>query len=204
MGYKHCMIDRAPADPSRLMGNNVQKSLHWPVVHHQKDTPNGVCACWQIKWLSLVLASKSRIHMCARFTPAWRAVPGKNVLKPHLKQTWCIGTLDSRFLARMEVLLALYKLPYDPDYPVICYDERPCFLIGETVAPLAMRSGRVRKEHYAYEKLGSCSLLAMIEPLTGQRLAQVHPQRTKREYTLFCQAVAAKYPKCHQNQDGSG
>ena len=47
---------------------------------------------------------------------------------------------------------------------------------------------------YAYEKLGSCALLAMIEPLTGQRLAQVHPQRTKREYTLFCQAVAAKYP----------
>ena len=62
----------------------------------------------------------------------------------------------------MEVLLALYKLPYDPNYPVICYDERPCFLIGETVAPLAMQSGRVRKEHYAYKKLGSCALLAMI------------------------------------------
>jgi len=92
------------------------------------------------------------------------------------------------------VLLALYKLPYDPNYPVICYDERPCFLIGETVAPLAMQSGRVRKEHYEYERLGSCALLAMIEPLTGQRLAQVHPQRTKREYTLFCQAVAALFP----------
>jgi hypothetical protein len=94
----------------------------------------------------------------------------------------------------MEVLLALYSLPYNPDYPVICYDERPCFLIGETVEPLIMRSGRVRKEHYAYEKLGSCALLAAIEPLTGQRLAQVHPQRTKREYALFCQALAAKYP----------
>ena len=92
------------------------------------------------------------------------------------------------------MLLALYSLPYDPDYPVICYDERPCFLIGETIEPLVMRSERVRKEHYAYEKLGSCALLAAIEPLTGQRLAQVHPQRTKREYTLFCQAVAAKYP----------
>lgn len=90
--------------------------------------------------------------------------------------------------------MALYKLPYDLNYPVIGYDERPCFLIGETVAPLAMQSGRVCKEHYAYEKLGSCALLAMIEPLTGQRLAQVHPQRTKRKYTLFCQAVAAKYP----------
>jgi hypothetical protein len=81
----------------------------------------------------------------------------------------------------MEVLLALYKLPYDPNYPVICYDERPCFLIGETVASLAMQSGRVRKEHYAYEKLGSCALLAMIEPLTGQRVgtssATAHQKR---------------------------
>jgi len=94
----------------------------------------------------------------------------------------------------MEQILWLYALPYDPDYPVVCYDERPCFLIGDRIEPLALQSGQVRKEHYAYEKLGSCALLAAIEPLTGQRLAQVHPQRTKREYMLFCQALAAAYP----------
>jgi transposase len=64
----------------------------------------------------------------------------------------------------------------------------------ETIEPLAMRSGQVRKEHYAYQKNGSCALLAAIEPLTGQRLEQVFPQRTEREYTLFCQALAAVYP----------
>jgi DDE superfamily endonuclease len=95
----------------------------------------------------------------------------------------------------MERLLWLYALPYDPDYPVVCFDERPCFLIGEEVDPLPMQSGQVRKEHYAYEKNGSCALLAAIEPLTGKRLAQVHPQRTKKEYTLFCQALAAAWPK---------
>lgn len=95
----------------------------------------------------------------------------------------------------MEQILCLYVLPYDPLYPVVCYDERPCFLIGDVIEPLALQSGRIRKEHYAYEKLGTCSLLAAIEPLTGNRLAQVHPQRTKREYTLFCQALAAQYPE---------
>jgi len=119
----------------------------------------------------------------------------KNELKPHLKRTWCIGTLDSRFLARMEQILELYALPYDPLYPVICFDERPCFLIGDKIEPLALQTGKVRKEHYAYEKLGSCALLASIEPLTGKRLAQVHPQRTKREYTLFCLALANMYPE---------
>jgi DDE superfamily endonuclease len=94
----------------------------------------------------------------------------------------------------MEQILELYALPYDPLYPVVCFDERPCFLIGDIIEPLALQTGKVRKEHYAYEKLGSCALLAAIEPLTGRRTAQVHPRRTKREYTLFCLALANMYP----------
>lgn len=98
------------------------------------------------------------------------------------------------FLARMEELLALYAEPHNPEMPVICYDERPCFLIGEAVAALPMTTGKVAKEHYAYEKNGSCTLLAAIEPLTGQRLALVRTQRTKKEYTEFCQAMVEAWP----------
>lgn len=94
----------------------------------------------------------------------------------------------------MEQILWLYALPYDPLQPVVCYDERPCFLIGDVMEPLTMQSGQVRKEHYAYAKHGSCSLLAAIEPLTGRRLAQVHSRRTKREFATFFQALAAAYP----------
>ena len=94
----------------------------------------------------------------------------------------------------MERILWLYSLAYDPDYPVVCFDERPCFLIGDKVDPIAMAEGKVRKEHYAYEKNGSCTLFAAIEPLTGNRLGQVHRYRTRREFTLFCQALAALYP----------
>ena len=95
----------------------------------------------------------------------------------------------------MEHLLWLYSLPYNALEPVVCFDERPCFLIGDKVEPIAMQRGQVRKEHYAYEKHGSCALLAAIEPLTGHRLGQVHRQRTKREYALFCQALAGQYPE---------
>jgi hypothetical protein len=94
----------------------------------------------------------------------------------------------------MEHILWVYGQAYDPKRPVVCRDERPCFLIGDRIEAIAMQSGQVRKEHYAYEKNGSCSLFAAIEPLTGKRVAQVHRQRTKREFTLFCQAVAAAYP----------
>ena len=98
----------------------------------------------------------------------------------------------------MEQILWLYALPYDATYPVVCYDERPCFLIGDLVEPRSLQSGQVRQEHYAYSKHGSCALLAAVEPLSGQRLAQVHARRTKAEYTHFFQALAAAYPQANK------
>ena len=95
----------------------------------------------------------------------------------------------------MEDLLWLYGLPLDPLYPVVCFDERPCFLIGEVAKPLAMKAGEPLKEHYEYGKNGSCALLAAIEPLTGKRVARVYPQRTKREYALFCRVLSRSYQR---------
>jgi hypothetical protein len=112
-----------------------------------------------------------------------------------LKKTWCISKLDATFIARLEQILYLYGLPFDAHYPMICFDERPCFLIGEVVAGLEMKAGRAVRQHYAYEKHGSCALLAAIEPKTGKRLAQVFDQRTKREYAQFMKALAAHSPK---------
>ena len=89
----------------------------------------------------------------------------------------------------MEKILWLYSLPYDVKRPVVCFDERPCFLIEETIEPISMTTGQVRKEHYSYQKNGSCALLAAIEPLTGLRIAEVYDQRTKREFTF------PKYPR---------
>lgn len=98
----------------------------------------------------------------------------------------------------MEMILWLYSLAYDPDYPVVCFDERPCFLIGDKVAPLPMQKGRAAKEHYSYEKNGSCCLLAAIEPLTGKRLARVYSRRTMKEFTWFMLDLAQAYPQAQK------
>ena len=94
----------------------------------------------------------------------------------------------------MEQLLYLYALPYDKRHPVVCFDERPCVLIGERVEGLAMKAGQAAREHYSYTKNGSCALLMAIEPKTGQRLARVYERRTKQEYAQFLKELAALYP----------
>lgn len=98
----------------------------------------------------------------------------------------------------MERLLWLYSLPSDSRFPVVCFDERPCFLVGDAVPALALKAGSVIKEHYEYEKNGSCALLAAIEPKTGKRLARVFDRRRKREYALFLKELAAQYPKAEK------
>lgn len=103
--------------------------------------------------------------------------------------------MDANFIARMEQILHLYALPYDAAFPLVCFDERPCFLIGDAVAGLEMKASQVARQHYAYEKKGSCALLMAIEPQTARRLAQVHPRRTKREYAYFMKALASRYPE---------
>jgi hypothetical protein len=98
----------------------------------------------------------------------------------------------------METLLWLYALPYKEAFPVVCFDERPYFLIGEEIEPISMQKGKVMKQHYTYEKNGSCTLLAAIEPLTGKRLTRVYKQRTKKEYALFLKELSDAYPKAEK------
>jgi hypothetical protein len=93
----------------------------------------------------------------------------------------------------MEDVSELYSRPYDADHPVVCFDQRPCFLIEDTLTPLPTREGKLAKEHYSYKKNGSCALLAAIEPLAGKRTAKVYEHRTKAEYTQFMQTLSQSY-----------
>jgi DDE superfamily endonuclease len=106
--------------------------------------------------------------------------------------------MTAQFIGRMEKILWLYRLPYNRLRPVLCFDERPCFLIGDLVAGIPVTEGGIAKEHYSYEKLGSCSLLATIEPLTGKRIADVFDQRRKIEFALHFQRIAGQYPEAEK------
>jgi transposase len=119
-------------------------------------------------------------------------------LRPHLKRNWCIGKITAEYVFRMETLLLLYGLIYDAAFPVVCFDERPCFLIGEVVEGLACGPEQIAKQHYSYSKHGSCVVLGAVEPLAGKRLMKVYAQRTKKEYTEFMQELAKLYPNAQR------
>jgi len=46
----------------------------------------------------------------------------------------------------MEALLTWYAQPYDARFPVVCFDERPCFLLGDVVEGLAQQPAQPGKD----------------------------------------------------------
>jgi hypothetical protein len=98
----------------------------------------------------------------------------------------------------METILHLYQLPYDPMYPVVCIDERPCQLIDDVIAPMPMESDKQKRQDYHYKRNGVASLFIAFEPLTGQRIVEVRDRRTKTDYAHFLNKVAQHYQNATQ------
>jgi DDE superfamily endonuclease len=89
----------------------------------------------------------------------------------------------------MEDLLTLYEQPYDPRQPVVCFDERPCQLIDEVLAPILMKPGRTKRQDDEYVRQGTCCVLIAFEPLRSWRVVQVRMRRTAIDYASFMQEL---------------
>jgi hypothetical protein len=102
--------------------------------------------------------------------------------------------MTSDFIWHMEDVLDLYEQPYNPKRPVICFDERPCQLIGDAIVPIPIKPGSSKKEHYEYIRNGTCCIFLAFEPLAARRLVTVKEHRTKVDYADFMKTLAQNYP----------
>jgi len=93
----------------------------------------------------------------------------------------------------MEDVLDLYAQAPDPQVARICFDERPCQIIGDVLAPVPMQPGHGRKQDDEYKRHGICSLLIAYDLDRGQRYLQVRDRRTKRDYAEFMHWLATTH-----------
>lgn len=93
----------------------------------------------------------------------------------------------------MEDVLEVYRRPYDSRFPVVCMDEKPYQLLGETRPPLPMEPGSVRKEDNEYIRNGTCSIFIFTEPLSGWRYAEASKRRTKKDWAYQIKNLLESY-----------
>jgi hypothetical protein len=82
----------------------------------------------------------------------------------------------------MEAVLDIYKRPYDPLYPQVCFDECSKQLVAQTRLPLPFVPGQSERYDYEDERNGVANLFLFSEPLRGWRHVAVTQRRTAIDY----------------------
>ena len=98
----------------------------------------------------------------------------------------------------MEEVLDVYERNYDPKRPAICFDERPCQLIGDVLAPIPMKPGQVQRQDHHYKRNGTCCVMIAFEPLAGKRIVDVKERKTKKDYAQFMKKLEQAYPQAEK------
>ena len=102
-------------------------------------------------------------------------------------------------MANMENVLDVYKRSFDKNNPVVCMDESPKQLIGETKVPIKMGNGTEKRIDYEYKRNGVCNIFIANEPLAGKRYVKITQRKTKKDWAVFIREIADKeYP--HANK----
>ena len=93
-------------------------------------------------------------------------------------------------------LLALYNKPYDPSYPVVCFDEKSKQLLEDSRTPIPMKPGSLMKYDYEYRRHGTCNIFVAVEPKAGKHHIKVTDTRTRTDFARFMKwLIVTKYRK---------
>jgi len=82
----------------------------------------------------------------------------------------------------MEDILDLYHRPYDPDVPLICMDEKPVQLLGDTRESMPATPRYPLRYDYEYTRNGTASIFLFTEPLKGWRRVSPRKHRKKVDW----------------------
>lgn len=100
---------------------------------------------------------------------------------------------NGSFVAHMEMVLDVYKRPFDSRYLVVCMDESPKQLIAEIKTPLQMKPGTTAKYDYEYKRCGVCNIFIACEPLAGKRVVKITERKTKSDWAYFIEEISQLY-----------
>ena len=82
----------------------------------------------------------------------------------------------------MEDVLDLYHENYDPERPVICFDETSKQLVADVRLPIGAKPGRPQRYDTEYKRNGTRNLFMFCEPKAGWRHVEVTERRTAVDF----------------------
>jgi transposase len=123
-----------------------------------------------------------------------RIILQEHDLKPWQEKMWCIGELNEEYIQKMEDVLDVYARPYNEKMPVVCMDEKPVALIGDTRDRILPKNpGDILKKDYEYERNGSVNVFCAVEPKAGKYINTVTEKRCGCDFAKFIKSLSNMY-----------
>ncbi len=98
---------------------------------------------------------------------------------------WCIPKITQEYIARMNAILDLYELPYDPCEPIVGLDEKNKQLLSHSRMPIPLAPSHGVREDSEYIRNGTCNLFVAVEPKGKKRYIKVTSRRTKQDFAFL-------------------
>ena len=175
-GVSHALTeDERPGGARKLSG---EEEAHLIALACTKPPPG------RAKWTCQLLANRVvalTVHTSLSGETVRRRLK-ENELKPWQRKMWCIPKVDAEFVARMEDILDLYAETPEQDHPVICFDEAPIQLVGETREPIPARPGRKEKFDYEYVRNGCVNAFTFLDAHVPWRHVKISDRRCKTDF----------------------
>ena len=122
-----------PAWFGEMRGRGTLKPIHRRPADDRVIPAWAGRARWTLELLADEMVQRTEHDELSRETVRRRL--GEQSVKPWQRKMWCIPCVDTEYVARMEDVFDLYSEAPDPHRPVVCFDETPVQLIGETRIP---------------------------------------------------------------------
>ena len=154
-------------------------------------------ARWTLELLADELVRLTEHDSLSRETVRRRLA--ENDLKPWRKDMWCIPQVDGEYVARMEDVLDLYAEPPDPKRPVVCFDESPVQLIGETRQPIPAMPGQLERYDCEYKRNGTANLFILLDVHRSWRRVKVTDSRAAVDFAACMRELCdVHFPKAER------
>lgn len=185
----------------------------------QKPTALGLSAeLWYptslTKYVNAVAEREGYPRMAKASVSSVRKILREAMLNPH-KVTYYCEKRDPDFEGKMHDVLVIYKqleLRFDKDgrfipflegekvVHTLSYDEKPGIqaikTTGDDRAPIPyMEETSTTMRDYEYKRLGTLSLLAAVDLLTGEAIPLVSQTHKSSDFINFLKLIDGKYPK---------
>ena len=110
-----------------------------------------------------------------------RRLTGQSV-KPWQRKMWRIPGVDTEYVAWMEDALDRYADTPDPRRPVVCFDETPVQLIGETRLPWPAEPGKSIRIDCEHRRNGTANLFVFLNAHQPWRHVKLTERKTAHDF----------------------